>query len=85
MHVRGRPMAFTFSVETVVRRCHTYKEIWNIAMDGTALPCERETGNTHDHFVVAIKKVTPTGNVAKIDIMPQNMARLTHAYTIFSL
>ena len=32
-------------------------------MDGTELPCEREIGNTHDPFAIAIKKVTPTGNV----------------------
>ena len=35
-------------------------------MDGTnyKLPCEREIGNTHDPFAIAIKEVTPTGNVA---------------------
>ena len=64
-------MAFTFSVETVVQGYHTYEEIWNAVMDGTELPCEREIGNTHDPFVVAIKKITPTENVTKIDIMPK--------------
>ena len=47
-------MAFTFSIETVVRGhkdiIHIAKEIWNAAMDGTELLCERETGNAHDPF-----------------------------------
>ena len=77
-------MAFTFSIITVVQGYHAYKEIWNAAMDGTELSCEREIGNSHDPFAVAIKKVTPTGNMTKIDIVPKTMAKLTHAYTIFS-
>ena len=56
-------MALTFSIETVVRGYHIYKEVWNAAMDGTELPCKREIGNAHDPFAIAIKKVTPTGNV----------------------
>ena len=56
-------MAITFSIETVVQGYHIYKEIWNAAMDGTELPCEREIGNTHNSFATAIKNVTPTGNV----------------------
>ena len=56
-------MEFTFSIETVVRGYHVYKEIWNAAVDGTELPCEREIGNARDPFAVAIKKATPTGNV----------------------
>ena len=32
-------------------------------MDGTELSCKREIGNAHDPFAIAIKKVTPTGNV----------------------
>ena len=56
-------MAFTFSIETVVRGYHAYKEIWNAVMDGTELPYKREIGNTHDPFTIAMKKVTPTGNV----------------------
>ena len=45
-------MAFMFSIETVVRGHEDiiYKEIWNAAMDGTELLCERETGNAHDPF-----------------------------------
>ena len=43
-------MVFTFSIETVVRRYHIYKEIWNVTMDGTELLYEGEIGNTHDPF-----------------------------------
>ena len=63
LHVRGRPMAFMFSIETVVRGYHIYKEIWNTAIDGTELPCGREIVNAHDPFTIAIKKATPTGNM----------------------
>ena len=56
-------MAFMFSVETVVRGYHIYKEIWNTVMEATELPCKREISNAHDPFAIAIKKVTPTGNV----------------------
>lgn len=54
---------FTFLIKMVVRGYHICKEVWNAAMDGTELPCEREIGNAHDPFAVAIKKATPTGNV----------------------
>ena len=43
-------MAFTFSIETMVRGYHIYKEIWNAVMDGTELLCERESGHAHDPF-----------------------------------
>ena len=56
-------MVFTFSIETVVRGYHVYKEIWEAAIDGVELPCKREIGNAHDPFAVAIKKITPTGSV----------------------
>ena len=56
-------MVFTFSVEAVVRGYHICKEIWEGAIDGVELPCEREIGNAHDPFAVAIKKATSTGNL----------------------
>ena len=43
-------MAFTFSIETVVRGYHVYKEIWEAAIREVELPCEREIGNAHDPF-----------------------------------
>ena len=56
-------MVFAFSIETVVRGYHVYKEIWEAAIDGVELPSKREIGNAHDPFAVAIKKATQTGNV----------------------
>ena len=47
-------MAFVFSIETVVRGYHVYKEIWEAAIDEVELPCEREIGNTHDPFAVHV-------------------------------
>ena len=51
-HVRGRPMAFMFSIKTVVQ-ARVYKEIWKAAIDGTELPWGREIVNAHDSFAIA--------------------------------
>ena len=42
-----------FSVESMVRSYHEYKNAWNAH---EILSCEREVGNIHDIFAVAIKK-----------------------------
>ena len=56
MHVRGTPIAFTFSIKTVMRGYHVYKDnIWNAAMDGTELPCKRDIGNAHGAKVKFLK------------------------------
>lgn len=47
---------YTFSVESVVRGYHEYKDIWDAAIDGLELPCEREPGNPHDPSAVAVVK-----------------------------
>jgi len=44
-----------FSVEAMVRGHHEYKNTWDAPI-GEVLRCEREVGNFHDTFVVAIKK-----------------------------
>ena len=54
---------YTFSLQSVVRGYHEYKEIWDAAVDGVDLPCEREPGNPHDIFAVAVRKPSPSGNV----------------------
>ena len=43
-------MMYTFSVQSVVRGYHEYKDICDIAIDG--LPCKREPGNPHDQSAV---------------------------------
>ena len=51
-------MAFrfrTFEVEAMVRGYHQYKDIWE-AEFGERLECQREIGNPHDIFAVAVMK-----------------------------
>ena len=47
---------YTFSVDSVVRGYHEYKDIWDADIDGLELPCKREPGNLHDPSVVAVVK-----------------------------
>lgn len=54
---------YTFSLDSVVRGYHEYKDIWDAEMDGAGLPCEREPGNPHDTFAVAVRKSSPSGSV----------------------
>ena len=48
-------MEHMFSVEAMVRDYHEYQSVWDAPI-GEALLCEREVGNVHDTFAVAIKK-----------------------------
>ena len=49
-------MDHVFSVQAMVRGYHYYKAIWEAAIDGEVLSCEREVGNVHDTFAVSVKK-----------------------------
>ena len=49
-------MDHAFSVQAMVCGYHYYKDIWEAAIDGEVLSCEREVGNVHDAFAVAVKK-----------------------------
>ena len=54
--MRGRPIVFTFSIKTVMRGYHVYKDnIQNAAIDGTELPCKRDIGNAHGTKVKLLK------------------------------
>ena len=46
----------SFSVQAMIRGYHVYKAIWEATIDGELLLCEREVGNIHDTFAVAVKK-----------------------------
>ena len=49
--------AYTFYIDSMVQGYHDYQSIWdNPLVDGDLL-CERETGNSHDLWAVAIKKM----------------------------
>ena len=42
-----------FEVEVMVRGYHKYKDIWEAAL-GENLECQRENGNIHDIYTVAV-------------------------------
>ena len=46
-------MMSTYMVETIVRGYHVYQVVWEAAV-GQILPCQRERGNVHDLYDVAI-------------------------------
>ena len=54
---------YTFSVGSVVRGYHEYKDIWDAAIDGLELPCEREPGNPRDTSAVAVVKRSPGASI----------------------
>ena len=45
---------YSFSVATAVRGFHVYKNVWEPTVDEVLL-CEREIGNSHDTFAVAVR------------------------------
>ena len=44
------------STDTVNRGHHVYKEVW-MPIIGEVLQCEKEEGNSHDLYAVAVKKL----------------------------
>ena len=48
---------YTFCIYSVVRGYHEYKSVWDNPLEDENLPCERETGNSHDPQAVAVKKM----------------------------
>ena len=50
-------MEHVFSIQAVVRGYHHYKAIWDAAIDGKVLSCEKEVGNIHDTLAVTVKKM----------------------------
>ena len=46
-------MVHEFTVLSVVRGYHEYKDVWSAPIDGTELSCEREPGNPRDTSAVA--------------------------------
>ena len=45
---------YSFSLTTAVRGFHVYQDVWEPTI-GEVLSCERDIGNSHDTFAVAIK------------------------------
>ena len=46
---------FEFSVNSMVRGCHVYQEVWEVCISEVLL-CVREVGNRHDPYAIAVKK-----------------------------
>ena len=48
-------MSISFTVDSMIRRNHVYKEIWDSNL-GEELPCKLERNNVHDPFAVSVLK-----------------------------
>ena len=48
-------MEYLFAVNSKIRGYHYYRTVWDAAI-GEVLQCEREMGNVHDKFAIAVKK-----------------------------
>ena len=67
-------MAVSFSVNAMVRGYHIYEDIWYASVS-EELPCQREPGNSHDPFAVAIIRAGVTvGHVPR---------KLSSTYSLF--
>ena len=62
---------YVFSIESVVRGYHEYKDIWDAAIDGLELSCEREPGNPHDPSAVAVKRSAGPGTIVLVGHVPR--------------
>ena len=49
-------MDHMFSIQAMFCGYHYYKAIREAAIDGEVLSCEREAGNVHNAFAVAVKE-----------------------------
>ena len=62
---------YVFSIESVVRGYHEYKDIWDAAIDGLELSCEREPGNPHDPVAVGVKRSAGPGTIVLVGHVPR--------------
>ena len=49
--------AYTFYIDSMVRGYCEYQSTWDNPLASVDLPCEQETGNSHNPQAMAIKKV----------------------------
>ena len=49
-------MSFTFSIDSMIRGYHVYKDIWTDPDYDEELECVREPGNSSDPLAVAVKR-----------------------------
>ena len=74
-----------FEIQAMIRGYHQYKRIWD-AKFGEQLECQRETGNPHDIFAVAVLK-SGTGVVGHIPkhIRLNNFRACNHVHTLMGM
>jgi len=51
----GEKMEYVFNIEAMVHGYHKCKDIWDAPV-GETLQCQKEVGNVHDMFAVAVLK-----------------------------
>ena len=73
--VRILVTADMFLLESVVRGCHVYKEIWSSVL-GEELQCICEIGNVHDLYAV---KVVKTG-IGTVGHLPKEISMPCHLF-----
>ena len=66
---------YTFAVNSVIRGYHEYKTVWESPADGEVLRCEREVGNSHDTYAVAVKKLID-GHYVVVGHVPRKISSI---------
>ena len=67
--------AYSFSIESMIRGYHVYKNIWNNSLDDEELECKREPGNSSDPYTVAVMKEI-TGANTVVGHVPRSISSI---------
>ena len=67
-------MPVDISIDTVIRGHHVYKDVWTPII-GEVLQCEKEEGNSHDLYAVAVKKLDSI-----VGHVPRTISTLYHLF-----
>ena len=67
-------MPVDISIDTVIRGHHVYKDVWTPII-GEVLQCEKEEGNSHDLYAVAVKKLDSI-----VGHVPRTISTLCHLF-----
>ena len=65
-----------FSLNSMIRGYHECSLIWNNPIVGEELACERELGNSHDPYAVAVKK-TIGGETKVVGNVPRSISAIS--------
>ena len=67
---------YSFSVNSMIRRYHIYRDIWESPTTGEELVCEREIGNPKDTLAVAVMKRIGGTDSTVIGHVPRKISAL---------